>query len=77
VLSWFEGYHVTTLAALIAAVRVSTTDAFLVGAAMKTHCRYFVTEDQPLRKLLRDELSDEIRGISAQAMLSEILKAQK
>jgi hypothetical protein len=77
VLSWFEGYHVPSLATLIAAVRVSTTDAFLVGAAMRTHCKYFVTEDQPLRKLLRGELNDEIQGISAQAMLSEILKAQK
>ena len=72
-LSWFDGYHAASVMSLIGAVRVSTTDAFLVGNALANHCKYFVTEDEPLRKLLKAELSEEIKGVASQTVLTQLL----
>lgn len=78
VLNHYEEYSFQIVSALITSVRVSTTDAILVATAMQSGCAYFVTEDHPLRQLLRSPRLDKspflnrIDGISSQTILSKI-----
>jgi predicted nucleic acid-binding protein len=76
VLTWFEGCDFARATMLITSARISTTDAYLVGSALHNQCPFFVTEDEPLRRLMKEKVGP-IEGVSAQAMLSELKQAQK
>ena len=71
-MEWLNWVDFDAVANMIAQ-GASTTDAFLVGAANEAGCKYFVSEDDPLRRILRKVGS--IRQISAQAMLDELRKS--
>jgi predicted nucleic acid-binding protein len=75
VLVWFEGCDFATASVLITSARISTTDAYLVGSALHNGCTYFVTEDSPLRKLMKERNVRNIEPVSAQAMRG-ILKGE-
>ena len=68
ILMWFEGCDFATASGLITSARISTTDAYLVGSALHNGCGYFVTEDAPLRDLMKEMNVKNIEPMSAQAM---------
>lgn len=68
VLVWFEGCDFATASGLITSARISTTDSYLVGSALHNGCTFFVTEDAPLRDLMKEMNVKNIEPMSAQAM---------
>jgi len=69
-LKFHEAYNLADIHVLITADRLSITDAFLVGQALHGSCTYFVSEDQPLRKILNK--AGRIQAVAAQTMLGHI-----
>jgi predicted nucleic acid-binding protein len=67
IMTWHEQPDFVAVQYLITTARLSTTDAYLVGQAREGRCTYFVTEDKPLRELLREK--GKIQPIAAQDML--------
>jgi len=59
---------------LIGMHRLGTSDAILVAQAEEVQCKYFVTEDEPLRRLLKKRAG--IEPLSAQVMLDMIKNKQ-
>ncbi len=72
ILAWFEGCDFATASILITSARISTTDAYLVGSGLYNKCNYFVTEDEALRRLMKETNVHNIEPVSAQAMLSNL-----
>ena len=70
ILRFHEGHDLNDVHDLIVSTRLSATDAFLVSQAIHGGCTYFVTEDEPLRRLLKKGRI--VGGVSAQTVLSTL-----